>query len=78
MGSQDEVSIYGLAEKIRALTASDSEIVLVPYDEAYETGFEDMQRRVPDISRIGQAIGWSPQIPLDNTLQQVIDFHAPG
>ena len=49
---------------------------LVPYDQAYAPGFEDMQRRVPDIGRIGHAIGWTPEISLDETLRQVIDSFA--
>ena len=77
IGSTEEVSILELARRTLALVRGDEDgwqqhIRLVPYDQAYAPGFEDMQRRVPDISRIGQAIGWSPQIPLDDTLQQVI------
>ena len=74
IGSQQEVSILELAEKIKAATKSDSEIVLVPYDQAYEEGFEDMQRRVPDTSKIAAAVGYEPQVPLDEILQRVIDY----
>ena len=48
------------------------EVTLIPYDEAYEPGFEDMRRRVPDISKIRQAVGWEPTVPLKETLRQVI------
>jgi UDP-glucose 4-epimerase len=60
IGGYDEVTILELAERVRAMVGSDSEIVTVPYDEAYEPGFEDMTRRVPDIARISQQIGWRP------------------
>jgi UDP-glucose 4-epimerase len=53
----------------------DDRIRLVPYDEAYEAGFEDMRRRVPDLSRIHSAIGWAPRIPFEDTLRDVIAFH---
>jgi UDP-glucose 4-epimerase len=57
------------------LTHSDSEIVFVPYDEAYEEGFEDMPRRVPDTSKINQLVGFKPEIKLDGILETVINFH---
>lgn len=53
----------------------DERITFIPFEEAYASGFEDMQRRVPDISKIKNTIGWEPQIPLAKTLQKVIDFH---
>jgi UDP-glucose 4-epimerase len=59
VGATEEISIGSLAERITALTESDSEIVEVAYDEAYEEGFEDMMRRVPDIRKIGRALGWN-------------------
>lgn len=71
IGSQHEISILDLAKKIRAMTRSRSSIRFVPYDEAYAPGFEDMQRRVPDISRVRRLIGWEPEIPLDETLRAV-------
>jgi UDP-glucose 4-epimerase len=71
IGSQHEISILDLAQKIKAMTHSRSEIRFVPYDQAYAPGFEDMQRRVPDISRIRKLIGWKPSIPLERTLQAV-------
>ena len=74
VGSANEISIRGLAERIKDLTQSDSEIILVPYEEAYEEGFEDMMRRVPDISKIGQLIGYKPSHTLDEILSSVIDY----
>ncbi|MBP8972763.1 MAG: GDP-mannose 4,6-dehydratase [Anaerolineae bacterium] len=72
VGSNEEVTIGELAERVKARTASVSEIVRVPYDQAYEVGFEDMRRRVPDISKINRAIGWAPSTPLDTTIDQII------
>ena len=62
-----------LASRIRELTASRSDLKLVPYSEAYAPGFEDMQRRVPDTSRIRDLIGWKQEIPLDDILRAVIE-----
>jgi UDP-glucose 4-epimerase len=76
IGSDEEVTILQLAERIRELTASNSEIVLVPYDEAYEEGFEDMPRRVPDISKINGAVGFRPEMKLDGILKSVIAYHG--
>jgi len=56
------------------MTGSTSEIVFIPYDQAYEAGFEDMPRRVPDISRIRALVGYEPTVGLDEILQQVIDY----
>ena len=75
VGSQEEISILDLAERVGELTGSDSEIELIPYEAAYEAGFEDMPRRVPDITKIGGAIGWSPTHSLDEILSDVIEFH---
>jgi UDP-glucose 4-epimerase len=74
VGSQEEVSIRELAERVRSAAGSDSRIVNVPYDQAYEQGFEDMQRRVPDISKIRMLTGWEPRILLDETLREVIAY----
>jgi len=73
IGNTEEISIRELAERIKTLTASTSPIVTVPYDEAYEAGFEDMPRRVPDISRIGALIGYRPKVQLDEILTRVIE-----
>ena len=72
LGSQEEISIDHLAEKIVDLTHSSSPIVHVPYDEAYEEGFEDMTRRVPDTSKASKLIGFKPTVALDGILKMVI------
>ena len=69
IGGVGETTIKQLAEKIIELTKSSSTITFTPYDQAYTTGYEDMQRRVPNISKIKNAIGWSPE----NTLDSIID-----
>jgi UDP-glucose 4-epimerase len=74
VGSQEEITINALAERIAAHSGSRSGVVRVPYDEAYEKGFEDMHRRVPSIDKIGAAIGWTPTIGLDQTLDEVIAY----
>jgi UDP-glucose 4-epimerase len=73
IGNGNEISIRQLAEKVKTLTGSSSEIVLVPYDKAYEAGFEDMPRRVPDIGRIQALVGYAPTVELDETLTRVIE-----
>jgi UDP-glucose 4-epimerase len=73
IGNGREITIAELAEKIRALTGSSSEIVRIPYDQAYESGFEDMPRRVPDIRKIAGLIGYAPTVELDEILQRVIE-----
>jgi UDP-glucose 4-epimerase len=72
IGNGNEISIGGLAERIKAMTNSASPIVKIPYDQAYEAGFEDMPRRVPDISRIRALIGYEPTVELDEILTRVI------
>jgi len=76
VGSNKEISIFDLARKVKELTNSQSEIVLVPYDEAYEEGFEDMPRRIPDISKANQHIGFIPNVDLEGILRKVIAFHS--
>jgi UDP-glucose 4-epimerase len=73
IGTDESITIEELAFKVKAMTASPSEIVYIPYDEAYAPGFEDMDRRVPDIAKIERTIGWRPTIMLDRTLEQVIE-----
>ena len=75
IGSDHEISMLELAERIKGLTESASNIVYVPYDQAYEAGFEDMMRRVPDISKIRQLIGYKPKVDLDGLLTSIIEFH---
>jgi len=76
IGSNQEITILDLARRVKELTQSSSEIVFVPYDEAYEEGFEDMPRRVPDISKIGDLVGFRPQMNLDGILKTVIDYQS--
>lgn len=78
IGSTDEITIGALAEEVRRAARSASEITLVPYDEAYEQGFEDMQRRIPDISKIGALLGWGPTRDLAEILSGVISFEREG
>jgi len=75
IGSTEEISILKLAEKVKELTQSSSEIVFVPYDDAYEEGFEDMPRRVPDTTKINQLVGFKPEMTLNGILETVISFH---
>jgi UDP-glucose 4-epimerase len=70
----EEVTILDLAHRIKERAKSKSEIVLVPYSQAYEEGFEDMPRRVPDLERIRTLIGYEPKVHLDEILDRVIDF----
>jgi UDP-glucose 4-epimerase len=74
IGNKHEITILGLAERVRELSGSDSPIKLVPYDDAYESGFEDMPRRVPDLSRVEGLIGYKATLQLDEILTQVIDY----
>src|SRR5436190_13703837 len=74
VGNTQEVSIRALAERVRALSGSSSPIKLVPYDEAYESGFEDMPRRLPDLRKIAAMIGYQPQYSMDDILAQVIEY----
>jgi nucleoside-diphosphate-sugar epimerase len=78
IGNREEVSIRELAERIRLATASASEIVLIPYDEAYEEGFEDMPRRVPDLGKIRDLVGYQPTLALDEILRRVVAHMRPA
>jgi UDP-glucose 4-epimerase len=73
VGNGKEITIGDLASKVRKLTGSSSEIVRIPYDQAYEAGFEDMPRRVPDISKIAALIGYRPTVELDEILTRVVE-----
>jgi UDP-glucose 4-epimerase len=75
IGNSQEISIYGLAQMVKQRAGSASEIVFVPYDQAYEVGFEDMRRRVPDVSKIRAAIGWQPTTSLEVTVDQIIAYY---
>jgi UDP-glucose 4-epimerase len=76
IGNNQQISILELAKKIIEITGSRSEIVKIPYSEAYPEGFEDMQRRVPDISKIKRVLGWTPLIKLDQIIKDIAAFHA--
>jgi UDP-glucose 4-epimerase len=74
IGSGQEISILKLAELVKAITGSASPIVFVPYDKAYEAGFEDMPRRVPDLTRIRNLVGYEPAVNLDEIISRVVDY----
>jgi UDP-glucose 4-epimerase len=74
IGNAEEISIRDLAERVKKLTGSSSPIVTIPYDQAYEAGFEDMPRRVPDIGKIHALIGYQPRVNLDEILAKVIEY----
>jgi UDP-glucose 4-epimerase len=76
VGSNQEITILDLAKRVKELAGSESEITFVPYDEAYEEGFEDMPRRIPDISKVNKLVGFKPAMELDGILKTVIDFHS--
>ena len=74
IGSDEEVTIEGLADRVRELTASSSEIVRVPYSEAYGEGFEDMTRRVPDLGKISERVGYECSHTLVDIIESVIEY----
>jgi UDP-glucose 4-epimerase len=74
IGSREEVTIRELAERVIKMTGSQSTIIYVPYEEAYAPGFEDMRRRVPDLTKVHKLIGYEPHYTLDETLRRVIDY----
>ena len=76
IGSNEEITILDLAKRVKELTKSESEIVFVPYDEAYEEGFEDMPRRIPDITKVQKLVGFAPSMKLEGILQSVIDHQS--
>ena len=76
VGNDEEVSILELAERVRERTGSESSIEVVPYTEVYGEGFEDMERRVPDTTRLRELTGWQPRHDLDAILGRLIDFEA--
>jgi UDP-glucose 4-epimerase len=78
VGNGQEISILGLAEKIKEMTGSQSEIVKVPYDQAYGEGFEDMPRRVPDITKLQKFTGYEPKVQLTEILTRVIAHFQKG
>ena len=77
IGSTEEITILELARRVREISGSSSEIVIVPYEEAYPAGFEDMQRRVPDVSRLMDLIGIRPEADTDAIIRKVIEYGIP-
>lgn len=79
VGSGHAITINGLAERVKALTGSPSPIVHIPFEQAYEAGFEEPRRRVPDIGKLQRVLGFAPAVDLDTSLRRVIDFQRrPG
>ena len=78
VGSDHEVTINGLAALVRGMTGARSEIVHVPYEQAYAGGFEDMQRRVPDVGKLARLTGYAPRHDLRDVLRDVIDHMRRG
>ena len=74
IGNKEEVTILKLAEIVKSLTGSASPIEFVPYDKAYEEGFEDMPRRVPDLTKVHQLVGYEPKVQLNEIITKVIDY----
>jgi UDP-glucose 4-epimerase len=74
IGGSESISIKSLAEKVKSRTGSESDIVLVPYDQAYEKGFEDMLHRIPDTKTIRELTGWKPGKDLDSIIDDVAEF----
>lgn len=75
IGSQEEVTIGELAERVRSRSKSASEIQLIPYEQAYEAGFEDFRRRVPSLEKIQGTVEWEPTTSLDDTIDQIIHYY---
>jgi UDP-glucose 4-epimerase len=79
IGNKEEITILKLAETVKSLTGSSSRIDFIPYDQAYEEGFEDMPRRVPDLAKVGQLVGYAPKVQLNEIITKVIEyFRAHG
>ena len=75
LGNNREITIRELAELVKTMTDSDSEIVTIPYEEAYESEFEDMPRRVPDLTKVKNLVGYEPRVELPEILTRVIEHH---
>jgi UDP-glucose 4-epimerase len=74
IGSNEEVSIEGLAHRVRQIAGSNSEISYIPYDQAYEEGFEDMLRRVPSLEKVRSLIGYHPKTSLNAIIERVVEY----
>jgi UDP-glucose 4-epimerase len=75
IGNTQEISMMDLAKQVREAAGSRSEIVLVPYEKAYEDGFEDMPRRIPALAKMKSFVGWEPTIQLPQIISDVIEFY---
>ena len=75
IGSQEEINIEDLAKKVIEITKSTSKIIYIPYEKAYEEGFEDMQRRVPDTSKVRNLVGFKPTVDLDGIIKTVVEYY---
>lgn len=73
IGNVEEVTIRELAERVKAATDSSSRIVTIPYEQAYDSGFEDMPRRVPDLTKVRELVGYEPRVGLDEIIRRVVD-----
>jgi UDP-glucose 4-epimerase len=73
LGSNQEITIKELAELVKTMTASPSKIITIPYEKAYESGFEDMPRRVPDLTKAQELINFTPRTQLRDTLSLIIE-----
>lgn len=76
VGNNSQTSIMELAKRVIEITGSNSIVEKIPYERAYPEGFEDMQRRVPDISKIKQALGWEPMIDLDQIIKDIAAYNS--
>ena len=76
VGNNQQITIMELANKVIEITGSTSSIEKIPYENVYPEGFEDMQRRVPDISKIKQVLGWTPEINLDQIIKDITAFNS--
>lgn len=76
MGSKEEISIAGLAERVITELGSESEIIYIPYDQAYGPGFDDMARRIPDLTRVEQLVGWHPKYSLTDNIRHIAEYIA--
>ena len=74
LGSNQEITILELAELVRKVTGSTASMTFVPYDQAYAVGFEDMQRRIPDLAKIRRAIGFQPTHSLEKIVADVVAY----
>jgi UDP-glucose 4-epimerase len=75
VGGREEISIAGLADLVKEVTGSKSRIVFVPYDQAYEEGFEDMSRRVPDVGKLQRLVGFAPSMDIRSIVESVVAYY---